>query len=112
MVDITVLLMWRNVKWWRDFFYILRNGLTKPGLKRRLSPDPGNEIKPGYIFGKNSSVIIKPLHAVVLVRTMRWLVGLLAVSLVAPLATKAQTVWTNTPIAFTNYPGSDPTLPS
>jgi glucose/arabinose dehydrogenase len=46
------------------------------------------------------------------VRTVPWLVYLVAAGLVAPLAVKAQTVWTNTPIAFTNYPGSDPTLPS
>jgi glucose/arabinose dehydrogenase len=57
-------------------------------------------------------VIIQLLQAVGLAHTVRWLVCLLAAGLVAPLAAKAQTVWTNTPISFTNYPGSDPTLPS
>lgn len=53
------------------------------------------------------------LHqAVGLARTVRLVVCLLGAVLVAPSSAKAQTVWTNTPMAFTNYPGSDPTLPS
>ena len=89
----------------------LRDRLTKPGLKRRLTPVAGN-IWPGYLVHQNSSVIIQLLQAVGLARIKRWLICLLVAGLVVPLAAKAQTVWTNTPIAFTNYPGSDPTLPS
>ena len=104
--------VWWIVKQRRELFRFVRNGLTKPALKRTVTHDPGNENLLGSFFGESSSVVIKTPHAVGLLRTVRWIVGLLAVCVFGPLSTNAQTLWTNTPISFTNYPGSDPTLPS